>query len=80
MTFVEPFVNLVRDNPGTPLALEIERQGSPLSLTLIPPSPQRGEGERMHSISTTHTFLLSGTSRRSSDRAVFKNESLVSIT
>ena len=30
------FVTLVRDNPGTPLALEIERQGSPLSLTLIP--------------------------------------------
>lgn len=30
------FVTLVRDNPGTPLALDIERQGSPLSLTLIP--------------------------------------------
>lgn len=30
------FVTLVRDNPGKPLALEIERQGSALSLTLIP--------------------------------------------
>ncbi|QRG78372.1 sigma E protease regulator RseP [Citrobacter sp. R56] len=30
------FVTLVRDNPGKPLALEIERQGSSLSLTLIP--------------------------------------------
>lgn len=30
------FVTLVRDNPGTPLALTIERQGAPLSLTLIP--------------------------------------------
>ena len=29
---------LVRDNPGKSLALEIERQGSPLSLTLIPES------------------------------------------
>ena len=32
------FVMLVRDNPGKSLALEIERQGSPLSLTLIPES------------------------------------------
>lgn len=30
------FVTLVRDNPGTSLALEVERQGRPLSLTLIP--------------------------------------------
>ncbi|MGP3593549.1 sigma E protease regulator RseP [Vagococcus sp. WN89Y] len=30
------FVTLVRDNPGTSLALEVERQGVPLSLTLIP--------------------------------------------
>ena len=29
---------LVRDNPGKSLALEIERQGNPLSLTLIPES------------------------------------------
>ncbi|EOW3231659.1 sigma E protease regulator RseP [Escherichia coli] len=32
------FVMLVRDNSGKSLALEIERQGSPLSLTLIPES------------------------------------------
>lgn len=30
------FVTLVRDNPAQKLAVEIERQGSPLSLTLIP--------------------------------------------
>ena len=30
------FVNLVRDNPGKALALEIERQGSALPLTLTP--------------------------------------------
>lgn len=30
------FVTFVRDNPGKPLALEIERQGSDLSLTLTP--------------------------------------------
>lgn len=30
------FVTFVRDNPGKPLALEIERQGSALSLTLTP--------------------------------------------
>lgn len=30
------FVTLVRNNPDKPLALEIERQGSSLSLTLIP--------------------------------------------
>ena len=35
---------LVRDNPGKSLALEIERQGSPLSLTLIPESkPGKGK-------------------------------------
>lgn len=34
------FVTLVRDNPDTPLALDIERQGSPLSLTLTPDSKQ----------------------------------------
>jgi len=40
------FVTLVRDNPGTPLALEIERQGSPLSLTLIPDTkPGGGKAE-----------------------------------
>lgn len=41
------FVNLVRDNPGQPLAVEIERQGSPLSLTLIPdtkPGKAKAEG------------------------------------
>ncbi|PMC25178.1 zinc metallopeptidase RseP, partial [Klebsiella aerogenes] len=30
------FVNLVRDNPGKALALEVDRQGTPLSLTLTP--------------------------------------------
>ncbi|MFQ9623091.1 MAG: sigma E protease regulator RseP [Enterobacteriaceae bacterium] len=30
------FVNLVRDNPGRALVLDIERQGSPLSVTLTP--------------------------------------------
>lgn len=41
------FVTLVRDNPGTPLALQIERQGTPLSLTLIPdtkPGSSKDEG------------------------------------
>lgn len=41
------FVTLVRDNPGKPLALEIERQGTPLSLTLIPdtkPGSDKDEG------------------------------------
>ncbi|WP_318357606.1 sigma E protease regulator RseP [Enterobacter sp.] len=39
------FVNLVRDNPGTSLALDIERQGSPLSLTLIPDTKPVGGKE-----------------------------------
>ena len=34
------FVTLVRDNPDTPVALDIERQGSSLSLTLTPDSKQ----------------------------------------
>lgn len=34
------FVTLVRDNPDMPLALDIERQGSSLSLTLTPDSKQ----------------------------------------
>ncbi|HGW6106261.1 TPA: sigma E protease regulator RseP [Citrobacter werkmanii] len=34
------FVTLVRDNPDEPLALDIERQGSSLSLTLTPDSKQ----------------------------------------
>lgn len=41
------FVTLVRDNPGKPLALEIERQGTSLSLTLIPdtkPGSDKDEG------------------------------------
>jgi len=41
------FVTLVRDNPGKALQLEIERQGSPLSLTLIPdtkPGKEKAEG------------------------------------
>ncbi|SEK59350.1 regulator of sigma E protease [Kosakonia sacchari] len=39
------FVNLVRDNPGTPLALEVERQGAPLSLTLIPDTKPGSKAE-----------------------------------
>ncbi|WP_318378080.1 sigma E protease regulator RseP [Enterobacter sp.] len=39
------FVNLVRDNPGTSLALDIERQGSSLSLTLIPDTKPVGGKE-----------------------------------
>jgi regulator of sigma E protease len=40
------FVTLVRDNPNKPLALEIERQGSSLSLTLTPDSkPGNGQEE-----------------------------------
>jgi len=40
------FVTLVRDNPGKPLALDIERQGTPLSLTLIPDTkPGSGKDE-----------------------------------
>lgn len=41
------FVTLVRDNPSRPLSIEIERQGSPLSLTLIPdtkPGNEKAEG------------------------------------
>ncbi|EOZ3811022.1 sigma E protease regulator RseP [Citrobacter youngae] len=34
------FVTLVRDNPDKPLALDIERQGSSLSLTLTPDSKE----------------------------------------
>ncbi|WP_411901474.1 PDZ domain-containing protein, partial [Salmonella enterica] len=36
LTQLLKFVTFVRDNPGRPLALEIERQGSALSLTLTP--------------------------------------------
>ncbi|SKC03060.1 regulator of sigma E protease [Kosakonia radicincitans] len=39
------FVTLVRDNPGTPLALEVERQGAPLSLTLIPDTKPGSKAE-----------------------------------
>ncbi len=41
------FVSLVRDNPGQSLAVEVERQGQPLSLTLIPdtkPGKAKAEG------------------------------------
>ncbi|WP_024559234.1 sigma E protease regulator RseP [Franconibacter pulveris 1160] len=41
------FVTLVRDNPSRPLSIKIERQGSPLSLTLIPdtkPGNEKAEG------------------------------------
>jgi regulator of sigma E protease len=37
------FVTLVRDNPAKPLAMEIERAGSPLSLTLIPDTKPAGK-------------------------------------
>ncbi|HCZ9100589.1 TPA: sigma E protease regulator RseP [Klebsiella michiganensis] len=40
------FVNLVRDNPGRALVLDIERQGSPLSVTLTPDTkPTKGKAE-----------------------------------
>lgn len=39
------FVTLVRDNPGQELALDIERQGSPLSLTLIPDTKSGSSGK-----------------------------------
>ncbi|MBS1204389.1 MAG: zinc metallopeptidase RseP [Proteobacteria bacterium] len=39
------FVTLVRDNPGTPLALEVERQGAPLSLTLVPDTKPGSKAE-----------------------------------
>ncbi|POP41629.1 zinc metallopeptidase RseP [Superficieibacter electus] len=39
------FVTLVRNNPGNGLALEIERQGSPLSLTLIPDTKPGNKAE-----------------------------------
>ncbi|MDU2941343.1 MAG: sigma E protease regulator RseP [Enterobacteriaceae bacterium] len=39
------FVTLVRNNPGKGLALEIERQGSPLSLTLIPDTKPGNKAE-----------------------------------
>lgn len=41
------FVTLVRDNPASPLAVEVERQGRSLSLTLIPdtkPGKAKTEG------------------------------------
>ena len=37
------FVTLVRDNPGISLALEVERHGSPLSLTLTPDTKSGGK-------------------------------------
>ncbi|MEB5923880.1 sigma E protease regulator RseP [Franconibacter daqui] len=47
LTMWMTFVTLVRDNPSRPLSIEIERQGSPLSLTLIPdtkPGNEKAEG------------------------------------
>ncbi len=38
------FVQTVRNNPGTAVVLDIERNGSPLSLTLIPDTKQIGKG------------------------------------
>jgi regulator of sigma E protease len=38
------FALLVRDNPGKPIALDIERAGSPLSMTLVPDSKSVGKG------------------------------------
>ncbi|WP_105631107.1 sigma E protease regulator RseP [Cronobacter dublinensis] len=37
------FVTMVRDNPARPLAIDVERQGSPLSLTLIPDTKSGNE-------------------------------------
>ncbi|AJJ62583.1 sigma E protease regulator RseP [Yersinia aldovae] len=39
----QTFVLQVRDNPGKPLVLDIERGGTPLSLTLIPDTKSVGE-------------------------------------
>ncbi|AHK18176.1 MULTISPECIES: sigma E protease regulator RseP [Yersinia pseudotuberculosis complex] len=39
----QTFVLQVRDNPGQPLVLDIERVGTPLSLTLIPDTKSVGE-------------------------------------
>lgn len=58
------FVMLVRDNPGKSLALEIERQGSPLSLTLIPESkPGKGKaigfaGSKQSANGITDIFII----------------------
>ncbi|MTH45188.1 sigma E protease regulator RseP [Intestinirhabdus alba] len=42
------FVTIVRDNPGKPLTLDVERQGNVLSLTLIPDrKPGNGKVEGM---------------------------------
>lgn len=39
----QTFVLQVRDNPGQPLVLDIERESTPLSLTLIPDTKSVGE-------------------------------------
>ncbi|WP_410013721.1 sigma E protease regulator RseP [Sodalis sp. C49] len=39
------FVMRVRDNPGKPLALEIDRQGESLPVTLVPDEKSVGKGE-----------------------------------
>jgi regulator of sigma E protease len=39
------FALLVRDNPGKPITLDIERAGSPLNMTLVPDSKSVGKGK-----------------------------------
>lgn len=41
----QSFVIQVRDNPGKPISLEIERGGSPVALTLTPDTKSAGKGK-----------------------------------
>ncbi len=43
LTAWETFVGLVRDNPGKPLVLDVKRQGSSLSVTLVPEVKQESK-------------------------------------
>ncbi len=41
----QSFVIQVRDNPGKPIALEVERAGNPVALTLTPDTKSAGKGK-----------------------------------
>ncbi|CAM3853816.1 sigma E protease regulator RseP [Rahnella bruchi] len=41
----QSFVIQVRDNPGKPIALEVERSGDPVALTLTPDTKSAGKGK-----------------------------------
>ncbi|WP_047607603.1 sigma E protease regulator RseP [Rahnella aquatilis] len=41
----QSFVIQVRDNPGKPIALEVERAGNPVTLTLTPDTKSAGKGK-----------------------------------